>query len=50
VIKPTTAEKLKASTLKIVESYASQETFLQPLNRSRLPSRETIITILAEVQ
>lgn len=49
-IKSATAEKLKLSTLKIVESYASQETFLQPLNRSRLPSRETIIAILAGVQ
>ncbi len=42
--------ELKEVTLKIVESYGSKETFLQYLNRSRLPSRETIISVLAATQ
>lgn len=42
--------ELKEATLKIVESYGSKEAFLQCLNRSRLPSRETIISVLSATQ
>ncbi|KAF0247973.1 MAG: serine O-acetyltransferase [bacterium] len=45
-----TPPELKQVTFKIVESYASKDAFIQHLNRSRLPSRETIITVLASVQ
>jgi serine O-acetyltransferase len=42
--------ELKKVSLKIVESYGSKDPFIQHLNRSRLPSREAIITVLATVQ
>ncbi|MBI4854839.1 MAG: serine acetyltransferase [Acidobacteria bacterium] len=43
-------KELKEISLKIVESYGSKDPFIEQLNRSRLPSRETIITVLASVQ
>lgn len=44
------SRELEKISFKIVESYGSNDQFIQHLNRKRLPSRETIITVLASVQ
>lgn len=44
------APQLKQASQQIVISYSSQDQSIQHLNRGRLPSRETIIAILAAVQ
>lgn len=43
-------DRLKLATIKIVDSYGSSEAVIQHLNRSRLPSREKILTVLTSVQ
>jgi serine O-acetyltransferase len=44
------ADRLKRATLEIVDSYASREMAIQHLDRCRLPSRESIVSVIAAVQ